>query len=210
VNAFVAAHSSLAATAEFMGPRPATVAVVLVLGSLSVQSETSFTVFELDDNNDLEFCVRGNTILLPRLRVGSNSSLLIDVVDGHVLMKNPGVEFLYRPGKVTVNYAQLREQIPDWALSIIQNDAGLNLEEQPLLDLEAFLPGVLRVKGVWVRRDYVVIINDNQLSFIYPGLIRPVTLIGEGDGTQSTLKLSGPSILFGISDQYLKSSNMQP
>ncbi len=170
----------------------------LVLGSISVQSTTSFTVFELNENNDLEFCVRGDTIFLPRLRIGHDTKSLIDVIDGHVMQKDPDVHFEYRPGKVVVEYAHLYELIPDWALAIISNDAGLSLEEQPLLDMEVMRPGVLRVKGVWVRRDFVVVINARQLSFAYPGLVRPLTFMGEGDGTSSVLLVRGPSILFGI------------
>lgn len=173
----------------------------LVLGSISVQSTMSFVVFELTENNDLEFCLRGSTILLPRLRIGRDTDLLIDVVDGHVIKQGSDVSFVYRPGKVTVAYAKLSGHIPAWALPIIRSDTGLNIEEQPLLDLEAIRPGVLRVKGVWVRRDFVIVINDRQLSFMYPGLVRPITFIGDGDGTASVLKVSGPSILFGIAHQ---------
>ncbi|HUY75644.1 MAG TPA: HNH endonuclease signature motif containing protein [Ktedonobacterales bacterium] len=173
----------------------------LVLGSLCVQGATSFTVFELNKYNDLEFCLRGDAILLPRLRMGHDTSVLIDVVEGHVIQRHPDVAFQYRPGKVNVVYARLAEHIPDWAHPIINSDTGLNLREQPLLDLEALSPGILRVKGVWVRRDFVVIINDTQLSFVYPGLQRPLSL--KGAGTNTVLIVSGPSILFEVSNQAL-------
>lgn len=174
----------------------------IVLGTISVQGATKFTVFELSENNDLEFCLRANTILLPRLRIGDKDKLLIDVVDGHVIRKDQQITLDYRPGKVRVIDNDLRERIPDWAIRIISNDSGIDLDTQPLLDLEAMKPGVLRVQGVWFRHDLITIVNTRQLSFIYPGLVRPLSLIGEGDGTKSVLMYTGSTVLFGIADAY--------
>lgn len=172
----------------------------IVLGTIGVQGATKFTVFEISENNDLEFCLKANTILLPRLRIGSKDKLLIDVVDGHVIRKDQQITFKYRPGKVRVIDNGLQERIPDWAMGIIDNDNGLDLDNQPLLDLEAIQPGVLRVQGVWFRQDFIIIVNTRQLSFIYPGLVRPLSFIGAGDGTQSVLKYTGSSVLFGIAE----------
>lgn len=170
----------------------------IILGTISVESKTNFIVFELNEYNDLEFYVRDNTILLPRLRIGTDDKLLIDVVDGHIVSKSSEIEFDYRPGKVKVKEASLKDRIPVWAQKIIDSDSGINISEQPLLDIEAVEPGVLRVKGVWINKGSVIIVNDRQLSFIYPGLVRPLTMIGEGDGTKSVLHVAGPSILFAI------------
>jgi hypothetical protein len=170
----------------------------IILGTLSVQSETDFVVFELNKHNDLEFSIRGETILLPRLRIGTESELLIDVIDGHVINKSSDIAFDYRPGKVRIDEVHLEDRIPDWAHKIISSDPSIDIAQLPLLDIEAISPGVLRVKGVWVSDDFVVIINDRQLSFIYPGLLRPLTIVGTGDGTQSVLRVSGPSVLFAL------------
>src|SRR5260370_7192433 len=71
----------------------------IILGTVSVQGATKFTVFELSENNDLEFCLKANTILLPRLRIGSKDKLLIDVVHAHVILKEQQITLNYRPGK---------------------------------------------------------------------------------------------------------------
>ena len=172
----------------------------IILGTISVQGATKFTVFELSENNDLEFCLKANTILLPRLRIGSKDKLLIDIVDGHVIRKDQQITLKYRPGKVRIIDKGLQERIPDWAMSIINNDNGLDLDTQPLLDLEAVEPGVLRVQGMWFRQELIIIVNMRQLSFIYPGLVRPLSFIGDGDGTKSVLMYTGSSVLFGIAE----------
>jgi hypothetical protein len=175
---------------------PGDLAPKLVLGTISVQSETAFVVFELGKYSNLEFCVRGEQILIPRLRVGTNDGPIIDVIDGHVMKKDRDVEFRSRAGKVLVTDAALRSRIPAWALGIAANDPDINLSSQPLLDLEVIGPGLLKVQGVWLSEDFIVIITNQQLSFIYPGLIRPKSMVGAGDGTKSVLKVVGPSILF--------------
>lgn len=174
----------------------------IILGTISVQGATKFTVFELSEHNDLEFCLKADTILLPRLRIGRKDKLLIDVVDGHVIRKDQQITLEYRQGKVRVTDNSLRGRIPDWAMRIINSDNGLDLDNQPLLDLEAIEPGVLRVQGVWFRQEFIIIANMRQLSFIYPGLVRPLSFIGDGDGTKSVLRYTGSSVLFGIADAY--------
>jgi len=174
----------------------------IIVGTISVESETNFIVFELNEYNDLEFCIRGSTILLPRLRIGSDKESLIDVIDGHVISKNNRIDFDYRPGKIQVKDTSLEDRIPDWAHKIIEADPGIDISEQSLLDIEAVEPGILSIKGVWINNDFLVLVNDRQLSFIYPGLIRPLTIIGEGDGTKSVLHVTGPSVLFAIGRKY--------
>lgn len=170
----------------------------VVLGTISVESATNFVVFQLSEYNDLEFCVREGVILLPRLRIGTIDRPLINVIDGHVLSKSDDIEFNSRPGKIQVNEVHLQDRIPAWAWEIISADPELDISNQPLLDIEAIGLGILRVKGVWIDGTSIVIVNDRQLSFIYPGLRRPLTLIGEGDGTESVLRVAGPSVLFAI------------
>lgn len=156
-------------------------------------------VFELSENNNLEFCLKRDSILLPKLRIGTGDRLLIDVVDGHVLQQDLQIMLDYRPGKVRVDDSSLHEHIPKWALPIVASDSGINLGNQPLLDLEAISPGILRVQGVWVSQD-----------FIYPGLIRPLTFIGEGDGTKSVLFLASSAILFGLKESIIGTASGQP
>ena len=170
----------------------------LVLGTISVQSDTDFIVFDLSKQSNLEFCVRGEQIILPRLRIGSDTEPIIDVLDGHVLNRDPAVEFRSRAGQVVVTDSALASRLPVWALKILANDPNIDLTSQPLLELLVLRPGVLKVKGVWVSDDFVVVISEERLSFVHPGLVRPLSMIGDGGGTESVLKFTGPSILVSV------------
>lgn len=175
---------------------PGQVSPKLLLGSISVQGGTDFVVFELSPESILEFCVRDSRILIPRMRVGSADQPLIDVVDGHVVKKKDSVNMTARAGKVVVTDPELAARMPPWAIKIINHPlSGIDLAAQPLLELEVIEPGLLRVQGVWLREDSIVIINEKQLSFLNPGLVRPLSMLGAGAATVINVQ---SSVMFAI------------
>jgi hypothetical protein len=59
-----------------------------------------------------------------------------------------------------------------------------------LTELTVVRPGIVRVKGCWTTEEFSIVITEDHLSFCYPNLAQPVSLIGEGEDT--VLVYSGP------------------
>ena len=70
--------------------------------------------------------------------------------------------------------------------------------ETVLLELEVIKPSLVRVKGCWADNRTAVIITNSTLSFLRDGLQRPLSMIGDGEG--SVLMFAGPvtSAMFGL------------
>lgn len=68
------------------------------------------------------------------------------------------------------------------------------------LGLEVLEPGLVRVEGIWATHEHAVVITHSSLSFMWPGLLRPVSIMG--DGSDSILNWQGPitESMFRFSD----------
>jgi hypothetical protein len=106
---------------------------------------------------------------------------VLRVVDGHVVgqIADP-IECARVTGHVRVTAPPTATFIPGWALDQMREyepPFGRN-GVIPLLDLEVVEPGLVRVQGVWAQPRRVIVVTEQSLSFMRPGLQRPISFTG--------------------------------
>jgi len=175
---------------------------LMLLGSLTVTGDQGITVFELGDNNRLGFRVVDGDVMLVNLRIADvRGREVLRIIDGHVKV-GPEAGFRYHqvPGRAAVFTEDWGTVCPDWVLEImrVQEPSFARTQDDPIFEIEVVEPGLIRVKGVWVRGEKAVVVTGERLAFIHPGLIQPVSLMGAG--RETLLKFTGPltSSLFGF------------
>jgi hypothetical protein len=176
--------------------------VLMLLGSLAVTGDQGITVFELGDNNKLGFRVVDGDVMLVNLRIADvNGRAVLRIVDGHVRM-GPDSGFRYDrvPGRVAVFADDWRLACPGWVADImrVQEPRFARDPDDPIFEIEVVEPGLLRVRGLWVKGETAVVVTRERLAFVSSGRTGPISLIGEGK--DSVLKFTGPltTSLFGF------------
>ncbi len=158
----------------------------LLLGSVCVHGNSGLVVFDFSDRHQLSFAVRGDDIMLLNLKVSAASGeRLLDVVDGHVRVQRTGIEFRSRPGAVEVPAGFDSPFIPDWVRTQLLGEEefyGMKYK-LPLLALKVVDRGLVRVQGLWLEPDRGVIITSQGLSFVQRRLVKPITIMGDGEET---------------------------
>jgi hypothetical protein len=103
------------------------------------------------------------------------------VCDNHVRhIRRNDVKFLKVPGRVEVQVPCTTEFIPDWALHQIRHQVpGFGASGWlTMVGLDVLKPGLIRVQGAWLMEGNGVIITEDRLSFLSPGLREPVSYMG--------------------------------
>lgn len=159
----------------------------LLLGSIAFQVSECLSVFKLSDSNKLSFRLEDKDIFLANLNVTTiDGKNVIKVIENNVKYEiEEHLKYYRRTGKITVRAPFTQEFLPQWAMKQMeyqQPQFGRN-NELTLLDIEVLKPGVVKVEGIWVNNNYIIIITKNSLSFLRPGLREPISLLGEGENT---------------------------
>lgn len=176
--------------------------VLMMLGSLAVTGDQGVTVFELGDNNRLGFRVVDGDVMLVNLQIADvGGHEVLRIVDGHLRM-GPGAGFRYDrvPGRAAVFADDWRMACPNWVMDIMRVDEpefARNVDD-PIFEIEVVEPGLLRVRGLWVRGHTAVVVTRERLAVVSEGRARPLSLMGAGK--DSVLKFTGPltTALFGF------------
>jgi hypothetical protein len=180
----------------------------LLLGTIAVTGDEGVTVFDLGESNKLSFRVEDEEIMLLNLAVSTTTGAeVLRVTSGHVRhqAKAP-VTYESAPGHVRVTAPVSDDFMPAWAIRLlrIQEPDFAADGRLSVLDLEVLKPGLVRVQGVWnADPSSSVAITTLSFSVLYPTLMRPLALVG--DGETSVLKYTGPitKALFAIGSQSL-------
>jgi hypothetical protein len=177
-------------------------ATKLLLGSLAVATAGEVAVFDLGQSNRLSFRIVDGEILLVDLEVRSlDGREAVRVKDNYVRSEpREGITFAQVPGRVQLAASNVGDFLPEWMVQVMRaHDATFGTTEvTSVAHLEVVRPGVVRVQGIWVDQDVAVIITRHSLNFLRPGLVRPISLIGEGE--DSVLHWAGPigAAMFGF------------
>ena len=177
--------------------------IKLLTGTIALTTTNeSATIFELSENNKLSFRVLDSDINLLNIAISDlQGNEALKVIDNYIKIQDVNlVSFEQVPGHVRIMTNYISKFLPDRLLKIMK-------EEQPdyaknnktvLLELEVIKPGLVRVKGCWADNRVAVIITNSSLSFLRDGLQRPLSMIGDGEG--SVLKFAGSvtSAMFGF------------
>lgn len=177
--------------------------VKLLTGTIAISTTNpEAVVFELSNSNRLKLRVLDGDLLQVSARLQNRSGKeVLRVVENHVrVVRDKKIDFEFRAGRARITVPASDEYIPKWAIDQMRVDYpnfGSN-GRLVALDLEVLKPGLLRVEGVWPSESSVVVISLEALSFCRPGALRPLSLVGEGEG--SVLMFAGPvtSALFGL------------
>lgn len=143
------------------------------MGSVAAQTDSDLVVFKLTAEHELSFRVREQVIMHLNATVTNvRGQPLLKVIDNHVFDQSGGlVKVTQRPGKVRMTAPIDTKLIPLWALKQIRgqepffpNDGALTL-----LDLEVLEPNLVRVQGIWIRRQEGVVITNHRIAFLDAG-----------------------------------------
>ncbi|QHD04929.1 HNH endonuclease signature motif containing protein [Pseudomonas sp. R76] len=175
----------------------------LLTGSISfTTTNDQAALFELSNSNHLKIRVLDRDLLLVSIRLQDQSGKeLLRVIENHVrVAKNESIIFDYRAGRVRVTVPATEDFVPRWLIQQIQArnpDFAAN-NRIVALDIEVVKPGIVRVQGCWPDKDVAVVITQDELSFCSRERPKPLTLVGEGEG--SVIVYAGPitSALFGF------------
>jgi hypothetical protein len=166
----------------------------VLLGSIAIASDSPITVFELSEHNRLSFRILDADILLTSLRITSlEGEEVVRVADNHVRHEaRKDVTYKRIPGRIEVYVPATEEFLPEWLLLQLRSQDRFFAigGRAKYFGLRAIRPGVLRVEGVWTQPERAVVITHNALSFCSPSLKRPLTIMGDGEG--SVLHWAGP------------------
>jgi HNH endonuclease len=168
----------------------------LLLGTLAFMGENEgLTVFKLAASSELSFRLADGDIMLLNLSVSSMAGReIVRVVEGHVrhAAEEP-VRYERVQGHVRLTAPLTSEFMPSWAVKQLRRQEPRYASDGrlTLLDLEVLEPGLVRVQGLW-RKDYrnLIAVTPSQLSFLQPGRLLPISLVGEG--VDSVLHYVGP------------------
>lgn len=130
-----------------------------------------------------------------------NGKQILKVVENRVKYQiTKPLKYERRQGKLRITAPSTSKYIPEWALMKIRAQVPQYADNGRfvMLDIEVVKPGIVKVQGVWVNGFEVIIITENLLSFITPGLRQPLSMCGEGEN--SVLHYTGPidTSLFGF------------
>ena len=153
---------------------------------MTFHGDSGLVLFDFGEMHRLAFAVRDSNIMLLNLKLSKHDeSALLDVVDGYVRLRDASIDMKVRAGKVYIRGGINSGYIPEWARAqLIREDELNRLIKLPLLDIEVVAPGLVRVQGIWMKKDGGVIIRRDKLSFLGPKLNIPVSLVGDGEATQ--------------------------
>mgnify|MGYP001819422394 CR=1 FL=1 len=185
-----------------MTVEPATT-LKLLTGTVAVATKNDLvSLFELSSECRLSFRVHDNDILLVDLRIpDAKGQPQIKVADNFVRAQKKGLSFDHVPGRVKIEAPATEQFVPEWLGTLIRKEdpALLDREKVVLLDLHVLEPGVLKVRGLWIHGNTAVLIADDKLMFVHPGMKKPLCMIGEGK--DSVLLYAGDQNvpLFGFS-----------
>lgn len=177
--------------------------VKLLTGTIAISTTNpEAVVFELSNSNRLKFRVLDGDLLQVSARIRNRSGTeVLRVVENHVrVVRDKKIDFEFRAGRARITVPSSEEYIPKWAIEqmhVEYPNFGAN-GRLLALDLEVLKPGLLRVQGFWPSESSAVVISREALSFCQPVAQRPLSLVGEGEG--SVLMFAGPvtSALFGL------------
>lgn len=173
----------------------------LLLGSIAVTGSSGLIVFELSNNNKLGFKLIDDDFFLVNLSIlDITNKEIIKIVENHVKYSlNDKIQYERRPGRIRVTTSNTLNFVPVWSLpQMLSMNFTLDKGVLTLLDIEVFRPGLVKIKGFWVKSNAVVIITDKELAFIRPNIKYPFIIEGEGENTvlQYTGKVT--TSLFGL------------
>lgn len=177
----------------------------LLLGSLAVTGIKGVSVFELTKQNKLSYKLIDDEIFLMNLSISNlKGEEILKVTENHVKYTvDENIKFEKRPGRFKVTTNQNLDFIPMWAIPII-----LNMEPKfkfkngilKIIDIEVISPGLVKAEGIWATDNYVIIITNNSFNIITPGLVRPLTFIGNGKHTTFEWKGKIDASMFGFNN----------
>jgi len=174
----------------------------LIFGSISATGKKGAIVFKLSPNNQLSFRIEDEDIFLINLMVSTiNGKVIFKVIDNHIKYDEKGSwKYSRRPGKFRMIAPPTQDFIQPWALEKMRKhepDYATN-EELVLLDLEVLEPGLVKVQGVWNEKNRVIIITQDQISFVSPHREEPLSI--RGAGADTVLNWEGPitDAMFGF------------
>ncbi|RCW48145.1 HNH endonuclease signature motif containing protein [Halanaerobium sp. ST460_2HS_T2] len=156
----------------------------LLLGSIALTGKKGLKVFKLAPHNELSFRLIDKEIFLVNLEITTlTERKLLKVVDNHIkYFIDDKIEYLNRPGKISI-FAPLNPNfIPLWAIYKIKK-SGINYgikNKLLLLDIEVLEPGLVRIQGLWAEKDKIIVITDELLSFINSNRVEPFIIAGAG------------------------------
>ncbi len=175
----------------------------LLTGTIAISTTNDrAAVFELSNSNRLRLRVLDGDVLQVSSRLQNQKGQeVLRVVENHVrVARDKNITFEFRAGKARVTVPATEEYIPQWVVTQMQVDAPDFAANGRVvaLDLEVLKPGLLRVQGFWPSERGTVVITVDALSFCRPGALRPLSLIGDGEG--SVLMYAGPitTAMFGL------------
>lgn len=178
--------------------------IKLLTGTIALSTTNEHaTIFELSENNKLSFRVLDSDINLLNIAISDlEGNEVLTVKDNYVKIQDEKlVSFEQVPGHVCISTNHARNFLPERFLRImkVEQPDYAQKDSTVLLELEVIKPGLVRVKGCWADNKVAVVITDSALSFIRDGLQRPLSMVGEGEGSE--LRFSGPvtSAMFGFS-----------
>ena len=177
---------------------PSPEAPLLILGSIAVRGDPGLVVFDFARRHRLSFSVVQDEIMHVNATVyGLDGGLLVEVIDGYVLRRQPDIKVVQHPGRIALSVSGARPILSTWAEGVLANDDSAS-EEIALLELHVVEPGAVKVRGVWLDADRGVVVTDHALSFLHLGRPRPLSIVGSGKS--SVLHYKGPvrQALFGV------------
>lgn len=161
------------------------VAPRLLLGTIAAQGSTGLVVFSDSDTRRLAF--RTNKMDLMNLDATISSvdgEMLARVEDGHFeALSGSACQVAQRTGHFRITHPQTDAIIPAWVVRQMRvNEPTFASDGQvTLLEMEVLRPNLVRVEGLWLGINGGMVVTKSALSFVAPHLIRPLSLIGEGD-----------------------------
>lgn len=162
--------------------------IKLLTGSIAIATTNSeVSVFELSEHNKLGFRILDDDLHLSNLKISDLSGAeKIKVTDNHVRVHdNDTLVFEQVPGHIKVSTqnansfisAELVEKMK------IQQPNFLLNGELILLEMQVLKPGLIKIKGCWADNERAVIITDDALTFITPGMRCPLIMKGAGENS---------------------------
>lgn len=182
----------------------------VLLGSIAIQTPQEAIIFRLSPNNQLNFQIVGQDILMLNLNISTISGKEIIKVEKNYITHQIDLAVEYRQivGQVQILVPNNSEYIPNWAVETVRRyEPKFGFDEKlSIIHIEVVKKGLVRVQGAWIQHNKAIIATLSGLYFISKEEALPhkcLALVGEGENSGLYTKIIDKS-LFGGKDSILK------
>ena len=164
----------------------------LLLWSTTIQWD-NVIVFEQSENKSLSFKLVDNDILFIDLKIADlNNNELLKVIQNQIRYKNEIISYQKVPWKILVSCKFPNLFIEEWAIKQMREHFPNYCKDWiiELLKIEVIKPWLVKISGIWMNHNWGYIVNENSISIIQKGLIKPISIMWNWEET--TLKWLWP------------------